>query len=510
MPNLSPLFTVVIPLHDQRGVGKRAVRAWCEQRTTFTPFQIVVVDSGRKRLALEIAKELQPGDQVVSATGDNEAVLYNAGAVAALGEWIVFTESHVLPCDGTVAALFRRLIHGTTSVDAAVLGSSHGIRSRFAAVDAELCERESSQMRALGLWRAVGLRGFLIRQSVFKALGTFDERYFRFAETALAIHLIDRGYRLEEFADVVVQHFDTDSLSELLSAMALGRQGACRFWNSEPDLAGTFFRSPMPSDVASFIDPRIARKQWQAVASALVRRRWHAAHRLVSFALPTCFTALTGWRGEWFRVWLRVQFEYSRILWKLHVTERWNDPRQSASLVESYRKLRNTCAEIGAVRFRQEETADSPRKSLFNYRQIAATEFSSVGKRFFPCEVWEGETYCWSKPSAAIMLPLSSDEQQVILDVRPTGGWLVRRPQLFLNGQRIEDAAVTEEAGMVTVGVPADLRRPSASILSWRCQPFIPFDSGLPDRRRLGVALIRVEIRPTSRAGRLNFHKQAA
>jgi hypothetical protein len=485
-----PLFSVVVPLHDDRGVAVKAIQGWLDQRTASVLFEIVVVDSGCPKLTRQLAKLLGPRDQLVREPSANEARLYNAGAKVAAADWLVFTESHVVPCPGAAAALCRRLFD--PECDAAVLGSVHGIRSRFAAVDAELCDRESSAMRGLGLWRAVGLRGFVIRRETFNSLGRFTEENFRFAETALAIRIVESGHRLVEFPDIILEHFDTDGPHELQSAMAIGRLGACRFWSAEPNLAAKYFGCPAPHSADGIVDPNLGRQIWRSLIRAVGRLDLRSAGYLLPLAGPSLVAALGGWRGqEWKARWRAWKASF-RLLTMLHVTHR----RQAiAPLLDQYLQLRECCAEIGSVWFQAEtSTGETPMLEELS-RNVEAESLPNRGLNFFSPEVWQGETYCWSAPKAAVRLPRVSPGCRVRLDARPTGGWLARRPRLYLNGMRIPEENVTETDGIVKVMIREDIfSKEESAILSWGCVPFVPSESGLADRRRLGVALIRATI----------------
>ncbi|MFN0019081.1 MAG: glycosyltransferase family 2 protein [Pirellulaceae bacterium] len=506
--NVKPLFSVIVPLHDDRGVALKAIQGWLGQKTETVPFEIVVVDSGRPKLARQAAKLLGPGDHLVREPSANEALLYNAGAKAATADWLVFSESHVVPCAGAAAALCHRLLD--PDCDAAVLGSVHGIRSRFAAVDAELCNRESSAMRGLGLWRAVGLRGFAIRRETFNSLGRFTEEYFRFAETALAIRLVESGHQLEEFPDVALEHFDTDGPRELLSAMAIGRLGACRFWAAEPKLAANYFGCPAPRGGPGIVDPTRARQVWQKLLRALLGLDFKSVSKLAPLAGPKLFAALFAWRGQEWKARWRAWGASLRFLTMLHLTHRRRAIADCQPLLDQYLHLRECCADIGSVWFRAETPRDLP---IFAEvpSSVNAESLPDCGINFFPPEVWQGESYCWSAPQAAIMLPKVWPDCCVRLDARPTGGWLARRPRLFLDGRHIGAECVTETGGIVEVIIPAEMGPAEENaVLSWECDPFVPADSGLADQRKLGVALIRATVEQSVAAATSKTWERAA
>ena len=129
-------------------------------------------------------------------------------------------------------------------------------------------------------------------------------------------------------------------------------------------------------------------------------------------------------------------------------------------------------------------------------QSLDASSLIDLGAHFFPPEVWNGEQYCWSSPRAAVMLSIGSAECWIRMNACPTGGWLVRNPKVFLDGARIPFECVTETDGIVNIFVRSDLHRASGDVLlSWKCDPFIPAASGLPDYRKLGIALTRIELK---------------
>lgn len=485
------LFSVVVPTYDDRGVVLQAVEAWLTQRTEATPFELIIVDSGNLRLARKIAPCLGSRDQLVSLKSSNEAQLYNYGARFATTDWIVFSEAHVVPSPDMVSKLSRRL--NSTSCDAAIMGSTHRTRTRLARVDAQLFRCESDAMRALGLWRNVSLRGFLIRRDLFQKLGTFNEDYLRFSETALAIHIVDRGYLLEEFPEVVIEHYGTDSIRELLVAMSAGRLGAHRFWAAEPELAFAYFNTHHPATPPKTVSNGLARTLWYQLLRAICRGKGRAALRLFRLSKSTLLPAILGWKGGTWKSTIRACLTYIHLMAAMHVGH--SPKRNYEPFINLYRSLRETCAEVGSMLFQSESEQDRKPGQFSLPQVVESDEFQNCGLNFYPTEVYQNERYCWSSPQAAIRLVLDSSDCLVCLDARPTGGWLVRNPKLYINGEKIPSENITEESGIVKVFIRSDKKRLlGEAILSWRCSPFRPADLGLPDRRSLGIALIRVNI----------------
>lgn len=488
---------VIFPLHDNRGVGLKALRAWQQQRHEVSKCEIIVVGSGQRRLEPLIQKHLAASGTFVACPTLNEATLYNAGASAATADWLLFTESHVIPEENALATLASRL--AAQDADAAVLGSTHGIRSRFSQVDAALCEREQAgPMRAIGLWRCVGLRGFLVRRRLFEHLGRFQERYFRFAETAFALRLVAEGHRLADFQDVVVRHVDSDSISEIWFAMKMGRLGACRFHEEEPELAAAGFGCAAPPRSPCSTTPSQARRLWRPILQCLREGHLAAAWQLGRLALPAMPTAVGGWWAERTAATLRVWTAYLEFVVMLYGSRRCV-PATDAALIGQYALLRQRCAEVGAVLYEWEADGREKSPPIAAVNSLLATDLDRHGVGFFPPEVWQGKTYCWSRPRGGIRIVRPVGASLIRLDIRPTGQWAPRRPQLYLDGRPLPAEAVVEHDGLLDVHVGDSDASEGETILSWHCRPFRPARVGLADHRQLGLAVISATVMATSR-----------
>lgn len=497
--------TVIFPLHDNRGVGLKALRAWQQQRHDVSKCEIIVVGSGQRRLEPLIQKHLAASDTFVTCHTLNEATLYNVGASAATADWLLFTESHVIPAENALAMLARRLEARDT--DAAVLGSSHEIRNRFSQVDAALCEREQAgPMRAIGLWRCVGLRGFLVRRELFEKLGGFREPYFRFAETAFALRLVAANHRLVEFQDVVLRHVDSDSIGEIRFAMKMGRLGACRFHEDEPELAAAGFGCAAPPRSLYSTTPAQAHRLWRQVLRSLRDGQLVAAWQFFRVALPTLSTAVGGWWATWLAASLRAAGTHLVFLTMLYGRRRFV-PATDAALIDQYALLRQRCAELGAVVYEQEADRRQKSQSLDAVDTLRAADLDRHGIGFFPPEVWQGEAYCWSRPRAAIRVSRPSGTSVIRLDIRPTGRWAPRRPQLYLDGRPLPAEAVVEHDGLLDVHIGDVDAGEGEVILSWNCRRFRP---GFGDPRHLGLAVISATAMAASRCGLREIRRAAA
>jgi hypothetical protein len=220
--------------------------------------------------------------------------------------------------------------------------------------------------------------------------------------------------------------------------------------------------------------------------------------------------ALLGWKAAELSTRGRVIAAHLRLLTMLYGTHAWRAVADCPAVLDQYVRLRECCADVGAVQFQREQDPPAGVEDSLAASEITADSLIDCGVHFFSPEVWQGEAYCWSAPRAAVRLLLPPGEVVIRLDARPTGRWLSRRPKLYLDGVRIPAQQVSEESGIVQVRVGHAQSRGGDVLLSWSCRPFVPARSGLADRRKLGVALIGVRAERQSQLARIPARERAA
>lgn len=479
-----PKFTVVFPLYDDRGQAIHAVKSWLAQRTSPGQFELVIVDAGRSNLAAKIRPMLSPVDRILQCRTVNEATMYNVGAMESRTPWILFTESHVIPNDDCVVSLEKRL--AMDDFDAASLGSSHIIRSRFSDVDARSFYAESLEVRKLGLWRCFGLRGMVVRRQVLETVGWFTEPYFRFCETALAIGLDSEGYRLTELPEVIVSHVDTDNIWELAQAMVLGRMGFNAFWSNEPELAARYFGGTRELHCGKRSSPRQVRETLIAASHLLMHGNVRCAYEIGKQCIPFLPTALLGWRANAVPSLARsigdcIKFHAFLAFWRSSSSDRFTH-----LVLNQYQRMRESFARLGTIL----HDRDAKESELFPMRlegtRLDAIDLSRMSIGFYEPELWNGLQYCWSYPAASVKLSLKTGSYELCFDIRPTGQLSVRRPQFFIDGIAIPSHDVQENDGRLIIRF--DCR--DNPTLAWTCHAFKPRKAGLPDRRNLGFAIL--------------------
>lgn len=482
-------LTVIIPLFDDRGHALQAIQSWLAQRSDEYAFSLVVVDAGRKKLAKRIHTLLGPQDRIVTCSSSNEAELYNSGVKAATTSWMLLTESHVLPANDCIKKLASHLKTGT--FDLAILGTQHQTRSLFSKIDAALFETEYPEVRRMGLWRCVGLRGLLIRRSIFESLGCLNPSYDRFSETTLAIHAQHRNYSFSELKDVELFHVDTDSIGELKRAMRNGRVGSCRFFKNESSLAEQYFGQTLESHCEIRIHPQTVLKYFSLLWQLARNGHFRAARRSLLQNLHLIPVALLGWRGLHIHQTCKSTYTGVRFLFLLLYAQYFTSEKVTPEIVGQYRLLREQLARHGTLQF-LEQDASELEPILHNEEEHTVTAYTSVGQAigFFGIESYQGEPFRWSEPTAALQLNIPAGAYTISMDIRPTGDWKQRKPHFFLEGQKIAGESIRFEPGKVVFSFTCQDR----PWLAWTCKPFRPKRAGLPDQRTLGVAFIGLKI----------------
>jgi glycosyltransferase involved in cell wall biosynthesis len=98
----SPIVTVIIPSRDRPGELRRCLEALGRQDAD-VPFEIVVVDDGSMP-PVAVAEA-----RVVRTSGQGPAAARNAGAAAAMGAILAFTDDDTIPAPGWVRTIVSHL-----------------------------------------------------------------------------------------------------------------------------------------------------------------------------------------------------------------------------------------------------------------------------------------------------------------------------------------------------------------------------------------------------------------
>lgn len=217
--------------------------------------------------------------------------------------------------------------------------------------------------------------------------------------------------------------------------------------------------------------------------------------------------ACLGWRFHSAKVGISALWQVLLFYLQLALYDPRTNEGVTQRFLTRYHRVRELFARMGAIRFSAEQSKAAPMEHQSWQWDVDSGELSDAAVGFYPDEVWTDQRgYKWSHPTAAVALPLPAGEYQLTLNIAPTGGWAVRRPQLFLDGTPLASSTVEESDGNLYIA----MRCRSTPLLSWTCDAFKPALHGLPDPRELGVALVSVEARARGGEGETADENAAA
>ncbi|MCG6924430.1 MAG: hypothetical protein LJF30_03835 [Acidobacteria bacterium] len=480
----TPRLSVVLPLGDHRGLAVASVRAWVGQNLPAASYEVVAVDDRRERRHTPRVREtLRANDLFVVNARASEIELYQAGADAARGEILLFTESHAVPAPETGAALLRYL--DRTGAPAATLRSAHIPRGALARLEALVGQVARAERPEARWWAGVSLRGFAVRHSLFRELGGFRTELERYAETALAIEMDRRGLRAEEVADALVHHGDCAGPGELEPALlGLGR-GRRAYLEAGPVALVEPYVGGSDPRTRALIDSGLARELCTALAQSIVTahggRAWGAD---LAALLRWAPVALAGAAGASLPLRLRARL----VFWWCAVP--WGDAdRHLARFRRAWSRV-ETCGEIEHLARRALPPPASPRDPL-RFVPTEADDTDLVA--FHYPEKDEGGSFRWTEPAALWRLALSPGHYRARLRFSPPPS--DPRLRLYLNGRVVRPTIEPGSPGALTFSLPAAvLRATGEQRLVLLSAPFRPGDGGSTDGRTLGIAVRSLDL----------------
>jgi hypothetical protein len=477
-----PELSIVLPLLDDRGLGRSALDAWRAQTLEAGRFEVVAVAPDETGpLASAARRRLRPHDQLVVVPGGEEIHLYQAGAEAARGAILLFTEAHCLPEPDTAAALVRDFEVAAAPV--LVLGGGAIASSQIARFESRLL-REGLRLHQNDAWRRVSLRGLALRRDLWRSAGGFEVGCGRFAEAVLGARLGRLGQPIGEAPTARVRHANCSSYAELAEPLrGLGRGQAAWRERCERQLEVDFL-PPLP--------------EW------CERARWHRPHarHLAGVALRALLLD-SGRQGFAARAGAMV-----RALPRL-LAAALLGPRGPLGLAAVRARLATAAGRLAlgeARRFRAYGHASSELLRWGVLERVArrpwlppAPAATAIHPGAMPdgalvdfhlAERWGEECCRWSRPLALMPFRLPPGDYRATLDLRSPVSAAERCLRCFFNGRPLPAGAAVFDLRREWFRAGGDQR------LAIACAPFRPRRSGLPDERELGVAVFRLDLEP--------------
>ena len=476
-----PRFSVLIPLIEDRGFAPQCLEGWLQQeRIAPEGFELLLLDDGtRGALGAQLQPSLRRQDRVLRAPGVSRSGLYDAGAKASRGDFLLLSESHCVPEPDLLVELDDYL--RTHDYDGACCRSIPVAYNNFARADAVLFEDGFRQFRRPGDWRKVNVHAFALRRDLYHLVGGLKERYRGYAEMVLAADLRDAGVRLGYAAGASVQHHYRVALMEVLEQVDDFVSGEYLYRLDHGSVERIGF---------SFIDMCAPQLESQSALQECLRIEWQrlrADMRRGDFsALGRIYGLTRRWLGEH-----RFGASLARLGVSWAAVRCWLVQSSVQRLPDAYRGLWAAAIYAAWRQCRLTLAAGQPAPGEFRFNIDDLPEDWLFG--FFPAEPLNGRMFRWTRPVAGIDLPLQPGEYLLTLEtgkIRPWPGSL----RFTLCGQPIPPECIQfeEEQCRIRLNFPR-LTRMGRRTLGLSC---LAWDVG--DVRQLGLPIFGIQCEQAS------------
>jgi len=445
-----PQISVVIPFHDSRGDPDHLIGWTRDQSLESRLFEVIAAIDGSlgPKLELELRRHLRPQDRLIAVNTHEPFSLYAAGADAAKGSLLFFTEDHCVAEAGCLAAVKRHL--ETTEDPGASVRWGHINHNDVGRMEELLSHVDAKQWSRPDHWNKVRIRGFAVRREAYLDAGGFDWRYGNFSESVLAARLHSRGHRIGHVSDSGVLHVNTEALHEIEEHVWEYSWKECVFCD-EHDLAfcETYFSASTVLAKDILVPPALAHWMARALLKTVVRDRTLIGHgnsslwgALVSVARLACGSLELPLRRllAWPRVWsARARYYF----W------RFDEAKRFQAFSDFWLRVVDAARIVYAGKHRPQA---ANRGTLHG---IDPAEFLIQGAPgCLGMECFKGRTFRWTWPVAVIPLRLPVGKYELIIDTGRLRGADLSFPMgLFWNRRLIPRNHVRCKKGLVSITV---------------------------------------------------------
>lgn len=459
MPPPTQKWSIIIPLEFHRGVGTDCLAKWAELRQAGGRFELILAapESMRGREAESFAKYIDETDQILFFPEDHDMDLVASGAKQARGDWLFFTESHVMPTDGLLQAMDREMADHP-EWDGFSCRSIPIIHNLLSKIEAEMYSRHIRDNLQQHPWLKVLDQCFAIKREVYEAVGGFEPEFGHFAEWVFAARLKLAGCTLGYADRAEVRHYFAGNLRDLEKFTLDWGQGEALFHTQAgEDPARALF--PVPPIVTA--PPQALRHHHSAFLrrAARVLTSARTLRNGLQSALSCLRFAMAALLGAW---WLRIERRLSTLsaagsCWFARVVGREDVARGR------FLRFMAACAEEGRLRGVRKGTKRSvTHPGSLEWRVSEGVPYGWVG--FGELEFRNEVPFRWLSDFGALPLCSNGREMEVTLDW--AGGFPTTCPVYFEAGGRvIEPNCVIVDGDRTIIRVATD--RPGNLFLRW-------------------------------------------
>lgn len=472
-----PEYSILIPLQCDREFLPQCLAGWLQQEQIApADYELIWLDAtaGHEHLGV-IRPQLRPQDRVVRELDANRSRLYDLGARAARGRYVLFTESHCRPEPRFLSELTRYF--ESHAVAGACCRTIPITPSALARADAAVHMAGFDQLHRGSDWRKFIIHGVALRRDVYLAVGGLQSQYELYAEMILAADLRDAGHRLGYAPDCAVHHLYRSSIFELQEEIKYVR-GELLYRRDHGSVARIGFSYiEMCDDVLESNAARrdALQREWKRLTPQLRRGRLQAWRSIAALSLDVLRNSRAGG-------WL------SRVAWWSAAARCWLNRCSDRRMAAAFRDLLLATYRCAWHRY---QPALGSRPAADATGKLTADRFES-GATFglHALERFGGRVFRWTRSVAGLRLALSPGQYCVEIDVGAIRPWPVAI-DWTLDGERIDlrDVEIDGEICRLTISLPASGDGRSHT-LGIACEPW-----DAPDERELGLPIFAVHCR---------------
>ena len=400
------LFSIIIPLEVHRGKAMKSVRAWAREQTFERSLYelIVVVPPDFPRDELQALRALLvEHDRVLHSPEKHDMTLCVAGAAAAQGSVLFFTESHVWP-EPDVLEKSQTVLDVHPEWSAFSCTSERVTGNRLSVLEADMYEADIEYGMTKHPWRKILDQCFVTRREPYFAAGGFPHEFGHFAEWVLAARYHALGHRIGYAPEIRLHHQYIGDLREL-------RKFSCDFIDGEFLFHSRSEESPGDELIEPYLewvnrgswDPRLAREMLRWI----VQRRLRAVQWLPAAIGGGAFAQVAALLEEW-----RLS---AAIAW----TSRFGSIDRARRVFEQYIAVLVWHRRMHHIaRFLRQRRCPDPRATAVvdqaSWSPIRPAGIDAVG--FHQTEAWNGVTFRWSEAAALTSLRLKPGDYTVRME----------------------------------------------------------------------------------------------
>ena len=474
----TPLFSVIIPLEYHRGQWERCWQGWQAQTFNHDDFEIVLV----------VPADFSQHDKLRNLVGSRARLEYSeyvhdiglcaAGAAAARGKFLFFTESHCWP-EPEVLRLCVQAFEANPDWAGFSCRSIRITHNKLSVAEADMYDADIEYGMKLHPWRKILDQCFVTRREPYHQCGGLAQEFGHFSEWLLAARYHAAGHKIGYLPDARFHHYYIGAMSELKAFTLDFVTGEIGYFSKGAHEPGSdLLEVPPEWACRENFEPGTARAILQMVLQDLVgapaiRSRWWPSLRAVGRWI---FPAMSG-AGLTRAVSAAASYHAYLVM----MLANWVGTRGQLG--------RSLKVYIGAL-IRQQRLnriqIERPRASVAAVpgpgggSGTAAAVVIQTG--FHLPEQYQGRDFRWSETEAAICIracPGRLTLRIACAQVRNLSDRIDLR--FYCDGRRIPDGAIS--AGAEGFEIRIIIPQSGTVILGWLCQAF----PATGDSRRLGL-----------------------